>query len=95
MQVVSLQRCQEKKGRAKKSINSALLKSIPLRQRKNIRSLACAIGMPKSTVHKRITEGDLKRHTNAIQPSLTDQNKRCRVQWVLSLLEQMEDLSQC
>ncbi|XP_076900093.1 uncharacterized protein LOC143554124 [Bidens hawaiensis] len=59
---------------------------IPLRRRTNIRSLAKAINVSKSTMHKRIKEGALRPHTNAIKPDLTDQNKKARLEFCLSVV---------
>ncbi|XP_021991321.1 uncharacterized protein LOC110888087 [Helianthus annuus] len=59
---------------------------IPLRRRTNIRSLAKAINVSKSTMHRRIKEGALRPHTNAIKPDLTDQNKKARLEFCLSMV---------
>ncbi|KAJ0854273.1 hypothetical protein HanRHA438_Chr14g0660821 [Helianthus annuus] len=59
---------------------------IPLRRRTNIRSLAKALNVSKSTMHRRIKEGALRPHTNAIKPDLTDQNKKARLEFCLSMV---------
>ncbi|GMJ01565.1 hypothetical protein HRI_003825700 [Hibiscus trionum] len=43
--------------------------------------------MSKSTLHRRIKEGFIKPHTNAIKPYLTDANKKARLHFCLSMLE--------
>ncbi|GMI77351.1 hypothetical protein HRI_001404400 [Hibiscus trionum] len=69
------------------SLNMDRILEIPLRRRTNIRSMAKALDMSKSTLHRRIREGLIKPHTNAIKPYLTDANKRVRLQFCLSMLQ--------
>ncbi|VFQ65353.1 unnamed protein product [Cuscuta campestris] len=59
----------------------------PLRKRTNVRSLAAAIGKPKSTVHEWIKRGLLRSHSNAIKPYLTDANKISRLRFCLDQVE--------
>ncbi|KAK8631061.1 hypothetical protein V6N13_079825 [Hibiscus sabdariffa] len=68
-------------------LNMDRILDIPLRRRTNIRSMAKALDMSKSTLHRRIKEGLIKPHTNVIKPYLTDANKRVRLQFCLSMLE--------
>ncbi|KAK8636943.1 hypothetical protein V6N13_064376 [Hibiscus sabdariffa] len=68
-------------------LNMDRILEIPPRRRTNIRSMAKALDMSKSTLHRRIKEGLIKPHTNAIKPYLTDANKRARLQFCLSMLE--------
>ncbi|GAA0138485.1 hypothetical protein LIER_00224 [Lithospermum erythrorhizon] len=63
------------------------LKEIPLRRRKTIVSLAHALGMSKSTVHRRIKDGVIRRHSSAIKPQLTDENKKARLRFCISMLQ--------
>ncbi|WCJ44147.1 hypothetical protein M5689_024834 [Euphorbia peplus] len=63
------------------------LKTIPLRRRTNIRSLSTALELPKSTVHLRIKEGNIRPHTNAIKPSILEQNIRSRLEFCLSMVD--------
>ncbi|GJV36853.1 hypothetical protein Tco_1409330 [Tanacetum coccineum] len=63
-------------GRKRIHINFAQVSQIPLRRRSNIRSLAKLIDVPKSTIHRRIKEGALKPHTNAVKPLLTEAKKK-------------------
>lgn len=44
--------------------------------------------MAKSTLHRRIKEGDIRAHTNAIKPFLTDENKKVRLTFCLEKLKQ-------
>ena len=61
----------KRKGKCgKKAIEIDLdaVKAVPLSQRGTLRSLAAAIGIPKSTLHRKFKEGQLRRHSNAIKP---------------------------
>lgn len=60
---------------------------IPLRKRTSLRSLSMGLGIATSTLHKRVKEGTIRRHTNAIKPGLTDENMRARLKFCLSMLE--------
>ena len=43
------------------------ISQVPLHLQTNIRSLACALTIAKSTLHQRIKEGDnIRSHTNAL-----------------------------
>ncbi|KAL4379324.1 hypothetical protein GQ457_02G028300 [Hibiscus cannabinus] len=77
------------RNRSKKRISMDLdrILKIPLRKRTNIRSMAKALDVSKSTLHHRIKEGLIKPHTNAIKSYLTDANKRVRVHFCLTMLE--------
>ena len=59
---------------------------MPLSQRSTIRSLSAAINVPKSTLHRKFKQGQLRRHSNAIKPLLTDANKLQRTEFALSML---------
>lgn len=54
----------------------------------NIRSLTSDPNMSKSTLHRRIKEGDIRAYTNAITPILTDENKKARLSFCLQKLKQ-------
>ncbi|KAL4346841.1 hypothetical protein GQ457_17G010120 [Hibiscus cannabinus] len=77
------------RNRSKKRISMDLdhILEIPLRKQTNIRSMAKALDVSKSTLHRRIKEGLIKPHTNAMKPYLTDANKRARVHFCLTMLE--------
>ncbi|WCJ24690.1 hypothetical protein M5689_006630 [Euphorbia peplus] len=76
-----------KAGRKRVEINYELVKQIPLRHRTNIRSLSKAMSLPKSTVHRRIKEGKIRPHTNAVKPSLTPDNLKARLEFCLSMVD--------
>ncbi|XP_022013709.1 uncharacterized protein LOC110913170 [Helianthus annuus] len=67
-------------------INFDQVAQIALRRRTNIRSIAKALNVSKSTVHRRIKEGELRPHTNAIKPNLTEENKKERLEFCLSMI---------
>ncbi|KAI3511819.1 hypothetical protein L1887_18977 [Cichorium endivia] len=71
-------------GRKRVQVNLNQVLDIPLRRRTNIRSLANCLNVSKSTLHRRIKEGALRPHTNAIKPNLTNENKRARLEFCLS-----------
>ncbi|KAL6504137.1 hypothetical protein OROGR_026060 [Orobanche gracilis] len=74
-------------GRKRKYVEFTKILDVPLRRRTNIRSLANALDISKSTIHRGIKEGKIRPNSNAIKPRLTDENKRSRVQFCLSMLE--------
>ena len=51
-----------------------------------IRSLACALCMKKSTLHSRLNNGGIRKHSNAIKPHLTEENKVSRLQFCISMI---------
>ncbi|GAA0145270.1 hypothetical protein LIER_42852 [Lithospermum erythrorhizon] len=55
-------------GRKRVEVDPDRVMQIPLRNRKSIMDLANALGMSKSSLHRRIKEGSLRRHSNAIKP---------------------------
>lgn len=73
-------------GRKRVQIDITQVSQIPLRRRTNIRTLAKSINVPKSVVHRRIKEGELRPHTNAVKPHLTDENKKARLRFCLSMV---------
>jgi DNA invertase Pin-like site-specific DNA recombinase len=75
-------------GKKKIQADFAPLAEIPLNERSTIRAIVSKIGMKKSTVHKRFKEGNLRRHSNCLKPSLREDNKRDRLNWCLSMLEE-------
>ena len=74
-------------GRKKIPLNLNQVKSIPFHKRTSLRSLSKSLGIATSTLHKRVKEGTLRRHTNAIKPSLKDGNIRDRLKFCFSMLE--------
>jgi hypothetical protein len=60
---------------------------IPLNRRGTIRSLANALGVKKTTLHRWFKEGLLRRHSSALRPYLKEANKNDRLSWCLSMLD--------
>ena len=63
-------------GRKKVQVDLSQVPTIPLHRRWTIRSLAEALGLNKSTVHRLFKQGLLRRHSNTIKPYLTEANKK-------------------
>ncbi|KAH7835594.1 hypothetical protein Vadar_027734 [Vaccinium darrowii] len=80
-------KCARTGGRKRVHINFAEIANIDLRDRTNIRSLAEALKVPRSTLHRRIKEGAIRPHSNALKPYLSEENKRARLQFCVSMLE--------
>jgi len=73
-------------GRKRIEIDMEAIKNVPLKERTTIRDLANALGVSKSALHSRFREGYFRRHTNDLKFSLTDENKKARVKYCLSML---------
>jgi len=73
-------------GRKRVEIDLEAIKNIPLKQRSTFQDLANALGVKKSTLYKRFKEGYFRRHTNDLKFSLTDENKKARVKYCLSMM---------
>ncbi|XP_047259423.1 uncharacterized protein LOC124891932 [Capsicum annuum] len=65
-----------KVGRKRIGVDINQVKEIPLCRQTNIRSLAFAMNMAKSTVFRRVKDGTLWPHSNSIKPQLTEGNKK-------------------
>jgi hypothetical protein len=74
-------------GRKRVQVDFNRLRDIPLRKRTCIRSTSSAMNMSKSTLHRYIKLGVLRRHTNAIKPFLREENKRSRLRFCISMLD--------
>jgi hypothetical protein len=82
-----------KKGSGRKRMISieqlkAMVKEVPFSQRNKVRSLAKAIKIPKTTLHRALQIGVLQRSKSAVKPILTEQNKQARIEWVMSKVTQ-------
>ncbi|KAI3873835.1 hypothetical protein MKW92_052199 [Papaver armeniacum] len=74
-------------GRKAKGFDSSKIMEIPLRLRTNLRSLAEALHMPKSTVHRYVKKGAIKKHTNTTKPAFTVDIKKKRLEFCLEMLD--------
>ncbi|GJN36539.1 hypothetical protein PR202_gb25410 [Eleusine coracana subsp. coracana] len=75
-------------GRKKIEISSEAIKNVELSKRTTLKDLANALGVKKSTLHKRYKEGCFRRHSNDIKFSLTEENTKARVKYCLSMLRE-------
>jgi hypothetical protein len=50
-------------------------------------SLSAALGVSKSTVQRALAAGEIKRHSSAVKPWLTDRNKLQRLDFCLSFVD--------
>ncbi|KAK9705850.1 hypothetical protein RND81_07G086800 [Saponaria officinalis] len=63
-------------------IDLEAVRSIPLFKRSSVRSLACAMNVNPSTVHRLVKKGKIRAHSNTMKPQLTEGNKiAIRMQW--------------
>nr|GMD13246.1 Transposase, Tc1-like protein [Ipomoea batatas] len=74
-------------GRKRIAINPEDVARIPLNRRTTIRSMASALSMSKTSLHRRVKEGSLKSHSNAIKPMLTEENRKVRLQFCISMID--------
>ncbi|XP_028193314.1 uncharacterized protein LOC114378929 [Glycine soja] len=74
-------------GRKRVEIDLSQLREIPLSQRTTVRTLAVAMKTNTSAMYRLIQSGAIKRHLSAIKPQLTEEGKRLRLEFCLSMLE--------
>ncbi|CAH9069359.1 unnamed protein product [Cuscuta europaea] len=79
--------CRKYHGRKRIEFDLSQVSQIPLHKRTTIRSLAAATSISKSSVHRLVQSGNIRRHTNAIKPFLSDANKLQRLKFCLSQIE--------
>jgi hypothetical protein len=60
---------------------------IPPSKSTTLKDLAFELGISKSTLHRQFNEKSFRRHSNAIKPRITDDNKKARVWYALSMLD--------
>ena len=76
-------------GRKKIPFDSDAIKKIELSKRTTLKDLANELQMAKTTLWRRLKEGRLKRHTNSIKSTLTDDNKLGQIRFCLSMLDEL------
>ena len=69
----------KRSGCKKAQIDLFEVLSVPLHSRSTIRSLAKAIGVKRSTLHRWFKKGLLRHHSSTLKPLLTEENKRDRL----------------
>jgi transposase-like protein len=62
----------KRSGRKKSQIDLSTVLSVPLHRRSTIRSLATAIGVNKSTVHRWFKKGLLRHRSSTLKPLLME-----------------------
>ena len=62
------------------------VKAVRFAHRRNFRTLAFKVGIPKSTLHRLLKQGHLQKTRNCVKPILTDANKAQRVAYCESFL---------
>ncbi|CAM0883445.1 unnamed protein product [Alopecurus aequalis] len=75
-------------GRKRIAFDPEVIKQVDLRKRTTLKDLANELQMAKTTLWRRLKEGMLRRHTNAIKSTLTDGNKVARVRFCLSMFDE-------
>jgi hypothetical protein len=75
-------------GRKKPEVDLSQVATIPLDRRSTIRSLAERIGVKRSTLHRWFKKGMLRRHSNTLKPCLKEENRKSRLQFCVSMLDQ-------
>jgi len=78
-------------GRKRKNFaeNLEKMKDVPLNQRSTLRSLSAAIDVPRTSLFRRLKDGDsIKRVSSFLKPTLTDDNKIERLRFCLSKIKQ-------
>jgi hypothetical protein len=71
----------------KKSFDLSTIAAIPL-HKSTIRKLASGLGVSKSWLHRQFKSGIFRRHSNSLKPSLKEDNKKERLRWCISMLDQ-------
>ena len=75
-------------GRKPAEIDVSRITTIPLNRRSTLRSLAKSLDVGISTLHRKFKLGLLRRHSNTLKPHLKESNKRERLQFCISMLDQ-------
>ncbi|KAL6600533.1 hypothetical protein ACP70R_045333 [Stipagrostis hirtigluma subsp. patula] len=75
-------------GRKKVDIDFSQVPQIALRKRTTLKSLAAELHVSVSTVHRRLKMGMLRRHSNALKPLSKDGNRKSRLEFCWSMLDQ-------
>ena len=73
--------------RKKIEVDLSRVADIPLNRRGTIRSLANALGVKKTTLHRWFKEGLLRQHSSALRPYLKEANKKDRLRFCVSVLD--------
>ncbi|RLO11610.1 hypothetical protein DYB28_011183 [Aphanomyces astaci] len=66
------------------------IQAIPQSRRYCFRSIAHALGIPKSTLHSYYKRGVIAKYSSVLKPSLTESNKVCRLNWALQNVKDID-----
>ncbi|XP_050217419.1 uncharacterized protein LOC126668255 [Mercurialis annua] len=81
--------CKNLRARSKRVVLTFdQVSSIPLRDRTTIRRMSTALSISKTTLHRRIKEGEIKAHSNSLKPFLTEDNKKVRLKFCIDMINQ-------
>nr|XP_051196688.1 uncharacterized protein LOC127310025 [Lolium perenne] len=76
-------------GRKRRELNlDERVPQVPLNQRGTLRALARSLGVPFSTLQRRLAWGDLRRHTNSLKPYLSLENRLRRLLYCISMIDE-------
>ena len=70
------------------------LRNIPLKERRNYRTLSVSLGIPTTTLHRIVTkEGVIRRHSLALKPTLDEQKKVSRILYCIEQVCPVPDVA--
>jgi hypothetical protein len=75
-------------GRKRVDIDLSQVTNVPLNQRTTIRSLAGALNVSKTKMHKVFKEGQVRRHSSTLKPYLRQQNKKERLRFCSTMIDE-------
>jgi hypothetical protein len=76
-------------GRKRRELNlDERVPQVPLNQRGTLRALARSLDIPYSTLQRRLTWGELRRHTSSLKPFQSKENKIKRLKFCISMVDE-------
>ncbi|KAK1605607.1 hypothetical protein QYE76_029280 [Lolium multiflorum] len=76
-------------GRKRKALNlSERVPQVALNKRGTLRALARSLDIPYSTLQRRLTWGELRRHTSSLKPFQSVENKIKRLKFCISMIDE-------
>ncbi|GAA0142538.1 hypothetical protein LIER_03415 [Lithospermum erythrorhizon] len=75
-------------GRKRVQVELPKILEVPLQQRTTLRSLSYALKVCRTSLHRLLKHGLIRRHSNAIKPLLKDDNKRAQLEFCISMIYQ-------
>ena len=74
-------------GRKRITLEPTRVTGVPLQKRTTLRSMSMAMNVSLTTLFRRKKEGFIRRHTNSIKPFITEDNKKGRLRFCISMLD--------